>query len=1179
MARKYNISTLSIKFDANTKLFVAGVDQVENKLRGFQSELKAIQANARRKGPTGALIGVRKQDLERLQQMAGSLGLTAKQTRHLKREIATLQGQGYVKPAELAQIEGLIGQYIRLQGVVNRAAAAEKNRQNQQKVADAKQAKKEAEMASKQAQAQATAMAKVEADNIERARIARREMARQTSLEALEKQRSLKAVNRELEKTKEGIRNAQQRSKLSKKESEELQRQIGYFKSLNNLQARLTREADRAHRARSASTRAILEASNNAKRMVTNSKLTAQEMAAVRSRIAEIVAATRQSRGINGLDPRQLGRMKESLRQVADQIRAINKARSQSAGGGGPIASFIQGIPKLAAGLVLVTALGKAIQAVQDVARATAAQILKSTVAFERFNTTLQVLTKSAFQTTQVNRELVEFAKTTPFNLEELRAATTQLSGYGFQASSLVDTMRLLGNLAARTNANISDLTYVLGTSRNEGILFTRDVQQFAKRGIPIWQALAEQMGEPVSALRTLASEGKITFPVLLNALNDISAEADVLTTRSKTLEGEWSNLVDSFEVAAGALGTKFLPAAKSTVGILRDLTDEIQETTESGNGLVDVIANSLNTAMAGWRMKIQEVRKANARLAESLGMRSEFTVQQFEKIDDAIGDMRAEYHRLLQLSRENPLTIEAGEKLQNLEKHLKRVRQELEAGEITATEAVAAMKGYEKVGDTLADVGKRLDRLNDKVANLERPIEVEIADGMNSFDNILKSARSNTEKLHDELAAIYELAAKSEALGKPLDPVEMGKVLDKIKADANKNSPLEKAKKDAEKIAERIRESIRTPSEVLRDELQQIEEARRRGLLTMDEAKTAADKAVKAAEKQAQATEDNTRALDEAKAAATKGSSNAADILSRRLELGSPASLDSDTVRQEAAQRAAKVVADESAKAAAASQEIADAIANAKKDGQEAAALLVDPLNKARREAKGIAEEQKESAKTVAAEVGPELTEAAKQARELNKELLARYGEGSEAHKALAEVEANPERYNNQNIQQHISNLMDAIKRDQAAAAADAALMVANLHAKPAAANPFASSEAMDQVRQTLLATKAMRDSAIDGSRVQAAAAGAVAVMQDMIREQAASGMTDEILQQKISAVADAARQNVKEARKEDVKAYQDATKEQTNKLTSNTKSSTNQIVSAINGLSRQLEVELIDA
>lgn len=179
-----------------------------------------------------------------------------------------------------------------------------------------------------------------------------------------------------------------------------------------------------------------------------------------------------------------------------------------------------------------------------------------------------------------LNEQLKGFAKSTPFELTEIQDATKMMIAYGSTSGSVVNEMRMLGDVSSGVGAPLKDVAYLYGTLRTQGRAFSKDIYQFTGRGIPIVKELAKQFGVTDDKVMKLAEDGKIGFAEVEKALKSMTSEGGqffgMMDEQSQTLNGRISNLGDSWEQLK-------VNIAKSQSGI-------INETVNFMSGMVSAI-------------------------------------------------------------------------------------------------------------------------------------------------------------------------------------------------------------------------------------------------------------------------------------------------------------------------------------------------------------------------------------------------------------------------------------------------------------------------------------------------------------------------------------------------------------------------------------------------------------
>lgn len=198
----------------------------------------------------------------------------------------------------------------------------------------------------------------------------------------------------------------------------------------------------------------------------------------------------------------------------------------------------------------------------------------------ERVQASFETMTGSAATANKVLDELTKFGAETPFQFGELSSATTSLLAFGEGADTVVGTLRRIGDVASGVQAPIGDIAEVYGKARVQGTLFAEDINQLTGRGIPVTQEFSKQLGVSESAVKKLASEGKITFPMLEQAFISLTSEggrfADMMERQSQTTGGKWSTFIDSANMLAMSFSEYLLPSLNSAMDTATKWIDKL---------------------------------------------------------------------------------------------------------------------------------------------------------------------------------------------------------------------------------------------------------------------------------------------------------------------------------------------------------------------------------------------------------------------------------------------------------------------------------------------------------------------------------------------------------------------------------------------------------------------------
>jgi tape measure domain-containing protein len=202
---------------------------------------------------------------------------------------------------------------------------------------------------------------------------------------------------------------------------------------------------------------------------------------------------------------------------------------------------------------------------------------------FEQFEASLKTILGDADKAKKLIGELAEFARTTPFELPELQAATRSLLSYGFESEKLIDTLKRVGDVSSALSLNINELAVIYGKSRVAGRLYQGDINELTGRGIPIIQEFAKQFGVTDAEVRKLTETGRLNFPQLEKAFISLTSEGgkffDQMKNQSQTVAGQLSNFNDQFTGAQVALFDALKPAIVTTIDSVSQIVGKVANT------------------------------------------------------------------------------------------------------------------------------------------------------------------------------------------------------------------------------------------------------------------------------------------------------------------------------------------------------------------------------------------------------------------------------------------------------------------------------------------------------------------------------------------------------------------------------------------------------------------------
>lgn len=206
--------------------------------------------------------------------------------------------------------------------------------------------------------------------------------------------------------------------------------------------------------------------------------------------------------------------------------------------------------------------------------------IIKLGADMEQTRISFTTMLGSAERANNTIAKLVKFSEVTPFAQDEVITGAKQLLAYGFAAENLTTDLTRLGDVSAGLSIPLGDLVYLYGTIRTQGRAMTKDLMQFANRGIPIYDNLAKITGKSGMALQKMVEDGEIGFSTIEKAFIEMTKKGSMfgglMEKQSKSLAGRWATLTDKIKVMGTTIGESWIPALGRAVEKLISIVDLI---------------------------------------------------------------------------------------------------------------------------------------------------------------------------------------------------------------------------------------------------------------------------------------------------------------------------------------------------------------------------------------------------------------------------------------------------------------------------------------------------------------------------------------------------------------------------------------------------------------------------
>lgn len=176
----------------------------------------------------------------------------------------------------------------------------------------------------------------------------------------------------------------------------------------------------------------------------------------------------------------------------------------------------------------------------------------------------------------------LESVKGTSYGLGEAATTASSAVAAGIEpGKELTRYLSLTGDAAAIAGTSMGEMGSIINKVQTSNKAYNGELQQLSERGIPIYQWIAKEAGVTADAVFDMASDGKISSEMFLNAIEtNIGGAAKKMGQKSFTagLANMWA--------AVGRLGASFLDAGGKGGGFFSKMKPLMEELTNSLDGM-----------------------------------------------------------------------------------------------------------------------------------------------------------------------------------------------------------------------------------------------------------------------------------------------------------------------------------------------------------------------------------------------------------------------------------------------------------------------------------------------------------------------------------------------------------------------------------------------------------------
>lgn len=177
----------------------------------------------------------------------------------------------------------------------------------------------------------------------------------------------------------------------------------------------------------------------------------------------------------------------------------------------------------------------------------------------------------------KIMNSALESVKGTSFGMDEAATTAANAVAAGIEpGQKLTKYLQTTADAAAIAGVSMSEMGAIVNKVQTGQKAYTENLEQLSDRGIPIYQWLAKEAGVAAGEVKDLASSGKISSEMFMNAIEkNIGGAAAIMGDKSFTasLKNMWA--------AVGRIGANFLDAGGKGGGFFSQLKPLVSEMTD----------------------------------------------------------------------------------------------------------------------------------------------------------------------------------------------------------------------------------------------------------------------------------------------------------------------------------------------------------------------------------------------------------------------------------------------------------------------------------------------------------------------------------------------------------------------------------------------------------------------
>lgn len=191
-----------------------------------------------------------------------------------------------------------------------------------------------------------------------------------------------------------------------------------------------------------------------------------------------------------------------------------------------------------------------------------------------------------------------KFAASTPFSKLGVDSMAKYLHNAGYEGDAVFQTLTKIGDMGSAfglQEESLVEMTRQFSQVQQAGYAYTEDLNILADRGIPIYQAIADEVGVTVAEVKKMASEGKLTSEIYNAAIDSMAETTEgAMEAQSKTFSGMMSTLQDNLTALAGLITEKLFNTLKGLLEVILPIVETFSNLYKETGSLEEALLGTL---------------------------------------------------------------------------------------------------------------------------------------------------------------------------------------------------------------------------------------------------------------------------------------------------------------------------------------------------------------------------------------------------------------------------------------------------------------------------------------------------------------------------------------------------------------------------------------------------------